>query len=101
MSTAIDDLKILPFSVKVPWFQAVAARQLRNGKWRAYIFEEANPDNPRYCSWKHWTCRALEDYFAEAPSLEALIDLLKRYPYFVYKPSHNIGTSLKRRTLRM
>ncbi len=101
MLTTTDSLEILPFSVKVPWFQAVAARQLRNGKWRAYIFEEASPDNPRYCSWKHWVCRTLDDYFAEAPTLEALIDLLKRYPYFAYKPLHNIGTSLKRRSLRM
>jgi len=93
MSNTTDSLEILPFSVKVPWFQAVGARQLGNGRWRAYIFEEARADNPRYCSWKHWSYRALDDYFAEAPTLQALIELVKGYPYFIYKPSHNTCTS--------
>ena len=85
MSTTTGGLEILPFSVKVPWFQAVGARQLENGKWRAYIFEETMPDNPKYCSWEYRYCRPLDDYFAEAPSLKALIELLKGYPYFDYK----------------
>ncbi len=94
MLTTTASLEILPFSVKVPWFQAVGARQLKNGRWRAYIFEEASPNNPRYCSWKHWAYRDLDDYFLEAPTLETLIELVKGYPYFVYKPSHNTGTFL-------
>ena len=89
MSTATASLEILPFSVKVPWFQAVGARQLKDGKWRAYIFEETSPNNPRYCSWKHWAHRPLDDYLLEAPTLEALIESLKDYPYFVYEPLHN------------
>ena len=93
MSTTTNSLKILPFNAKVPWFQAVGARQLENGKWRAYIFEETHPDNPRYCSWKYRDCRPLDDYFVEAPTLKALIELVKGYPYFVYKPSHNSCTS--------
>ena len=89
-----DSLEILPFTAQVPWFQAVGARQLENGKWRAYIFEETSPNNPRYCSWKYRACRDLDDYFLEAPTLEALIELLKGYPYLVYKPSPDIGTFL-------
>jgi len=85
MSTTPDGLEILPFSLKVPWFQAVGARQLRNGKWRAYIFEETNPNNPKYCSWKYRAYRPLDDYLVEAPTLTALIELVKGYPYFDYK----------------
>ena len=101
MLITTDSLEILPFSVKVPWFQAVGARQLENGNWRAYIFEEASPDNPRYCSWKNWTSRALDDYFAEAPTLQALIELIKDFPYFIYRPSRKTAPPVKRRTLRM
>ena len=102
MSTTTDGLKILPFSVKVPWFQAVGGRRVKNGKWRAYIFEETSPDKPRYCSWENRAYRALDDYFAEAPTLKALIELVKGYPYFIYKPSHNIlRLSIKRRILKM
>ena len=85
MSTIPDGLEILPFSVKLPWFQAVGARQLENGKWRAYIFEETSPNHPKFCSWQYRDCRPVDDYFVEAPSLEALIDLVKGYPYFDYK----------------
>ena len=85
MSTTTDSLEILPFNAKVPWFQAMGARQLENGKWRAYIFEETSPDNPRYCSWKYRDYRPLDDYFVEASTLEALIELVKGSPYFDYK----------------
>jgi len=85
MTTTPDGLEILPFTLKAPWFQAVGARQLNNGKWRAYIFEETSPNNPKYCSWKYRAYRPLDDYLVEAPSLEALIELVKGYPYFDYK----------------
>ncbi len=85
MSTIPAGLEILPFSVKLPWFQAVGARQLKDGRWRAYIFEETNPNHPKFCSWQYRDCRPVDDYFVEASSLEALIDMVKGYPYFDYK----------------
>lgn len=60
---------------------SIEARQLNDNKWRAYIVTERTPSNPRYCSYDREVVRDNYGYIITEPSLEQLIDRLKReYP---------------------
>ena len=65
---------------------AVELRQLKKGSWRAYIFSERTPMNPRYCSYDKEVVRDNYGYIISGATKVALIDKLKReYPNWEWK----------------
>ena len=80
----LGEVKLLPFSTNVPWHQGVVARQLKGGRWRAYITEDTN-SGPQYpYTLKAWACRDTDWQFLQAPTLRELVDLLKTMPFLKY-----------------
>ena len=59
----------------------VFVEQGKSGSWRAYLYNERTPNNPRYCSYDREVVRDDYGYIITESTRETLVErLLKSYP---------------------
>lgn len=59
----------------------VSIEQLKAGVWRAYLYNERTPNNPRYCSYDREVVRDDYGYIITEPTRDKLVSRLRKaYP---------------------